>query len=275
MKRTLLILLVLALAFSVLPVVPAVAQTGGTTYTVQPGDNLFRIALKFNTTVAAIQAANGLTSDIIRIGQVLIIPTGGGAAATATKSGATAVPTAGGAIPATYTVQPGDNLYRIALRFKTTVAAIQQLNGLTSTTIRIGQVLKIPGGGGAVATKAPTSALGATATPVPTTGGAIPATYTVQPGDNLYRLALRFKTTVAAIQQLNGLTSAIIRIGQVLKIHGGGGGSPAATATPVPATAAPGSTPTKTPTAIPTTSGSSSGFELGGQVAAFSRPDPI
>jgi len=59
MKRTLLILLVLALAFSVLPVVPAVAQTGGTTYTVQPGDNLFRIALKFNTTVAAIQAANG------------------------------------------------------------------------------------------------------------------------------------------------------------------------------------------------------------------------
>jgi LysM repeat protein len=198
MKRTLLILLVLALAFSVLPVVPAVAQTGGTTYTVQPGDNLFRIALKFNITVAAIQAANGLTSDIIRIGQVLIIPTGGGAAATATKPGATAIPTAGGAIPATYTVQPGDNLYRIALRFK---------------------------------------------------------------------------TTVAAIQQLNGLTSAIIRVGQVLKIPGGGGGSPAATATPVPATAAPGSTPTKTPTAIPTTSGSSSGFELGGQVAAFSRPD--
>ncbi len=273
MKRTLLILLVLALAFSALPVAPAAAQTGGTTYTVQPGDNLFRIALKFNTTIAAIQAANGLTSDIIRVGQVLIIPTGGGTAATATKPGATAVPTASGAIPATYTVQPGDNLYRIALRFKTTVAAIQQLNGLTSAIIRVGQVLKIPGGG-AAATKAPTSAPGATATPVPTTSGSIPATYTVQPGDNLYRIALRFKTTVAAIQQLNGLTSAIIRVGQVLKIPGGGGGgSPAATATPVPATAAPGSTPTKTPTAIPTTSGSSSGFELGGQVAAFSRPD--
>ena len=48
--------------------------TGATAYVVQRGDNLYRISLRFGATVAAIKAANGLTSDIIRIGQVLIIP---------------------------------------------------------------------------------------------------------------------------------------------------------------------------------------------------------
>ena len=44
----------------------------------------------------------------------------------------------------TYTVKKGDILATIATRFKTTAAAIRQLNGLTSSTIHAGQVLKIP-----------------------------------------------------------------------------------------------------------------------------------
>jgi LysM repeat protein len=43
-------------------------------YVVQPGDTLFSIAMRFGTTVAAIQAANGLTSAMIRPGMVLHIP---------------------------------------------------------------------------------------------------------------------------------------------------------------------------------------------------------
>ncbi|HKZ69468.1 MAG TPA: LysM peptidoglycan-binding domain-containing protein [Anaerolineales bacterium] len=264
MKRTFAILLTAALILSMIPMTPAVAQSGCTSYTVQPGDNLFRIGLKFNTTAAAIQTANGLASPIIRVGQVLCIPTGG--AVTPTKPGPTAIATSS-TIPGTYTVQAGDNLFRIAIKFNTTIAAIQQLNGLTSAIIRVGQVLKIPGGGGA---PAPTAVLGATATKPPTTGGgSIPGTYTVQSGDNLYRIAIKFNTTVAAIQQLNGLTSAIIRVGQVLKIPGGAS-APAPTTKP-PSTSAPGATPTKVPTAIPSTSGG--GFEVGGQVGGFSRPD--
>ncbi len=50
------------------------------------------------------------------------------------------MPTAG----TTYTVQSGDTLYEIAIKFGTTVKAIKDLNGLTSNTIRTGQVLKIP-----------------------------------------------------------------------------------------------------------------------------------
>ncbi|MBM4421794.1 MAG: LysM peptidoglycan-binding domain-containing protein [Chloroflexi bacterium] len=74
MKRTILVFLALALLFSTFAIGSVAAQDGGTTYTVQAGDSLYRIAAKFNTTVSAIQSANGLTGSAIRIGQVLKIP---------------------------------------------------------------------------------------------------------------------------------------------------------------------------------------------------------
>jgi LysM repeat protein len=43
-------------------------------YTVRPGDTLISIAARFNTTVKKIKAANGLTGNVIRVGQVLVIP---------------------------------------------------------------------------------------------------------------------------------------------------------------------------------------------------------
>lgn len=54
---------------------PAPASSGeGTTHVVATGENLYRISLKYGTTVSAIQAANGMTSTTIRPGQVLRIP---------------------------------------------------------------------------------------------------------------------------------------------------------------------------------------------------------
>ena len=44
-------------------------------YTVQPNDTLWLLSQRFGTTVDAIRNANGLTSDALRIGQVLNIPT--------------------------------------------------------------------------------------------------------------------------------------------------------------------------------------------------------
>ena len=44
------------------------------TYTVKSGDTLAGIAAKFSTTVAKLKAANKLTSDLIKVGQVLVIP---------------------------------------------------------------------------------------------------------------------------------------------------------------------------------------------------------
>lgn len=53
------------------------AKNKGTVkYVVKPGDTLYLIARQHNTTVAEIKKANGLASDIIYPGQVLLIPKG-------------------------------------------------------------------------------------------------------------------------------------------------------------------------------------------------------
>ena len=70
------------------------------------------------------------------------IPAASASTAIAPSSGPPASPTA--SFRSTYTVKKGDSLNSVAARFKTTAAAIQKLNGLTGTRLRIGQVLKIP-----------------------------------------------------------------------------------------------------------------------------------
>jgi len=50
-----------------------VQQQAGQTYTVQSGDTLYEIATKFGTTVSELKSTNNLTSDVIRVGQVLYV----------------------------------------------------------------------------------------------------------------------------------------------------------------------------------------------------------
>src|SRR5579859_7539010 len=67
---------------------PVAAQSSGTTYTVQPGDNLYRIGLKFGVSADALAKANGIVNaNIIIVGQKLIIP---GVTAPVATSAATA-----------------------------------------------------------------------------------------------------------------------------------------------------------------------------------------
>lgn len=116
-------------------------------HVVQSGDTLFRIALKYNTSVYAIQLANNLASTYIYVGQSLLIPTNtqySGTVVLATPS-FLVKPTVVATAKTTYIVKAGDNLFRISLKYNTTVAAIQTANGLTSTYIYVGQVLIIPG----------------------------------------------------------------------------------------------------------------------------------
>jgi len=137
---------------------PSASATVPGAYVVQPGDTLFDIAAQFSTTVEAIKAANGLTSDVIFAGQTLVMPPGtdGTVGNTPTAAtGATASPVS--QLPVKYVVQAGDTLFTLALRFNTSVSAIKSTNGLASDNIFVGQTLTIPQGGGLI----PTSTLAA------------------------------------------------------------------------------------------------------------------
>jgi len=114
-------------------------------YTVQSGDALLTIALKFNLTVDELKNFNNLSSDDITAGDTLLIP-----APTPTPG---PTPTLDPAIPTPtlapyllYTVKTGDVLSAIAQQFGVSVVAIQAANGFSndSTMIQPGQVLQIP-----------------------------------------------------------------------------------------------------------------------------------
>ncbi|MCG3141180.1 MAG: hypothetical protein HDKAJFGB_02395 [Anaerolineae bacterium] len=133
---------------------PAGGASGGACsnpYTVQPGEWFYAIARKCGVTPQALLAANpGMNPNVLRPGQTLNIPGGGttGGAPPATQPTATTggtQPPASGACPNPYTVQRGDTLFSIAQKCGTTVAAIQQANGIPAPEyIFPGQQLRIP-----------------------------------------------------------------------------------------------------------------------------------
>ena len=223
-----------------------------TTYVVRPGDTLFSIASSFNTTVPAIVSANNIANpDVIYAGQVLVIPTAGGAPPP-TPTPPVEPPPSG---DCTYTIQRGDTLSAIAIRFNTTVATLSAANGITNPNlIFAGQVLKVPCGTGGPPPQPP-----APQPPVePPPSGS--CSYTVRPGDTLSSIAVRNNTTVAQLAALNGISNPnLIFAGQVLKIpcSSDGGGQPAPPVAPPPSGPPPPST---------------SGFGVGGQTQTFAHP---
>lgn len=96
-----------------------------------------------------------------------------------------------------YTVQRGDSLWSIAKKFGVTVNELKDANNLSSTTLSIGQLLKIPTQGQETTTS---------------------DTYIVKSGDSLYSIAQKYNTTVDELKKLNDLTSNLLSIGQSLKI---------------------------------------------------------
>ena len=150
-------------------------------YTVKAGDSLYSIAQTFGTTVDELKTLNNLTSNILSIGQQLIIGRDG------IEESEYIV----------YQVVPGDTLYSIARRYNTKVDAIKAYNNLTSDNLTIGTVIQIP-----------------TPTSVDTTY----QNYTIQSGDTLYSIARRYNTTVDRILSLNDLDSNNLQVGTTIRI---------------------------------------------------------
>ena len=152
------------------------ASTGD--YIVEPGDTLWNISKRFNITVDELKAANNLETNLLSVGQVLVIPN---------KQEEVEDQYI------TYIVKQGDNLYAIGRQYGLSPNELMEYNNLTSNLLSIGQTLRIP----------------VTDTDI---------TYIVKRGDTLYSLARTFNTTVDSIKNKNELTSNTLSIGQILKI---------------------------------------------------------
>ena len=94
-------------------------------YVVKSGDNLYAISKMYGVSVDQIKQANGLTSDVLTIGQTIVIPTEINQYDT-------------------YTVKKGDTLYSIARMYNTTVTNIQTINNLDTSILQVGQQLLVP-----------------------------------------------------------------------------------------------------------------------------------
>lgn len=181
-----------------LRVVAAVAVTcfmvaaGSSSYVVNPGDSLSKIADEFDTSVSALAEANDISNpDRIFIGQELLIP-----------GIDTAEPGAG-----THIVQRGDTLDSIARKHGTTAAVIAAANGITNPgLIYVGTQLRL--------------------TPVESTFApeqTSQTSYVVAPGDTLGGIAARYGTTVARLVQLNNIANPnFIKAGAILTVEGAG-----------------------------------------------------
>ena len=254
----------------------AAAEPEMTVYVVQHGDYLAKISKKFNVTIASIKRINGLTNDVVCVGQKLKIPgkfdVGAKAAPakiaapTATKKATTVAPYTGATKE--YVVKSGDTLGAIAYSNGINIRQLKELNGLTNDVVRVGQKLKVPAEKQvkAVSKKAdkPTeksvkpavakattkaaaeekpadanekAAVDETKTaeekpaeattsaeekPVePEASAAAPATatYVVQEGDDITGISIRFGVSAAEIRELNNLSDTDqLKPGQILKL---------------------------------------------------------
>ena len=163
------------------------------THTVAAGENLYRIGLKYGISWVAIANLNGLTNpNILTVGQVLQLP----GASTPDPQ-----PTPSPQTETTYVVQPGDNLFRIGLKFGISWVQIAEANGLVNPNlITVGDELKIP---------------------VDTPGPAPQFSHVVKPGETLFLISLQYGVAWPSIAEANNLTSPyIIYVGQTLEIPG-------------------------------------------------------
>jgi len=171
----------------------SVSEVQTTTYTVKPGDSLWKISNAFGISISEIQAANNLSDTVIYAGQNLKIPL------KAVSEGPEAT--------TTYTVKAGDTLWKIANQFKVSIDHIKQVNHLSDDMIYVGQKLKINAD---TTTETPKAPIENTITY---------ETYEIKAGDNIWSLSIKFGIPMTELLEINNLTTnSILYIGQKIKV---------------------------------------------------------
>ena len=93
-------------------------------YVIKPGDTLYNIAKRYNTNVDEIKRINNLNTNMLKIGETILIP--------------------GTSNYQTYVIRTNDTLEGIALRYNTTVENIMKANNLLTDDVTVGQIILIP-----------------------------------------------------------------------------------------------------------------------------------
>lgn len=156
------------------------------TYKVKAGDSLYKIANMHGITVNQLKAWNGLSSNLIQIGQNLLV---------IQPLTPAPEPTKPIYVDGVYTVQNGDYLYKIANMYGVTVDQLKAWNGLSSSLIQIGQKLVVV---------QPTS-------PAPTPSPISTANiHIVKTGDTIYQIARKYGVTENQVRHWNRLTTHLI-----------------------------------------------------------------
>ena len=121
----------LSLALSFGSIITAQAQSGYFLHTVTKGQSLYSISTMYNVTMEDLIRLNPGCEKQIRAGESLKIPQ----ADSGSNQGK----------PTFHTIQAGETLYQLTLKYNVTVQAICTANpGLSASNFRIGQVISIP-----------------------------------------------------------------------------------------------------------------------------------
>ena len=183
-------------------------------YTVVSGDSLYAIARKTGTSIQDLLSLNGLNlNSVIHPGQVLQLSNAYESPSTeetvtTTEETASSEETSTSGNAQMYYVHQGDTLYRIARNNGISLSTLLEWNNLSvDSPIHPGQGLIVSYGSSSSTEEAEETAASSESTET---------TYTVQPGDGLWRIAKNHGLTLDELKSINQLTSNIIQPGQVL-----------------------------------------------------------
>lgn len=117
-----------------------------------------------------------------------------------------------------HTVAAGDSLSGIAARYGVSSQRLMQYNNMRTTTVKLGQTLKIPATGNhaAVTTAPPSQPVVARSSYTPPS--VAPRQHKVVAGDTLSAIAVRYGVTVSQLIKHNKMKNPTVKIGQTLKI---------------------------------------------------------
>ena len=188
---------------------PQQTVTSTETYTVKSGDSLWGIATKHGCNVNDLKSWNHLSSNLIYVGQKLVI---GQKKSTVQQQQEKKEPQQTTSNE-TYTVKSGDSLWKIATNHNMSVSQLKNLNKLSNDMIFVGQKL--------VVSEKKQSAPSQNQNKPSQNQVTKPSTYTVKSGDSVWKIAHECGMSMNELVSLNGIKNNLIFPGQVLKVKAG------------------------------------------------------